>query len=145
MPNLKSAKKRVRIEEKRRARNHSVKAAARTFVVKARNAIAADPAAPETEEAIRAALSELDSAVSKGVLHRNNAARRKSRLMARLHKAQAAGAQTAAARPTRTTTRSRATTGARQTSATTPSARATPTTGARSTQASTRRTPTTEE
>jgi small subunit ribosomal protein S20 len=90
MPNLKSAKKRVRIETKRRARNHAVKAAVRTYVVKARNDIAARPDAPETEEAIRAALSELDSAVSKGVLHKNNAARRKSRLMARLHKAQAA-------------------------------------------------------
>lgn len=92
MPNLKSAKKRVRIEEKRRARNHSIKSAARTHVTKARNAIAASAAAPETEESVREALRQLDKAVSKGVIHRNNAARRKSRLMDRLHKTQVAQA-----------------------------------------------------
>jgi small subunit ribosomal protein S20 len=89
MPNLKSAKKRVRIEAKRRARNHSIKSATRTYVTKARNAIAVDASTPETEEAVREAIRELDKAVSKGVIHRNNAARRKSRLMARLHKTQA--------------------------------------------------------
>jgi small subunit ribosomal protein S20 len=89
MPNLKSAKKRVRIEEKRRARNQSIKSATRTYVTKARNSITADAATPETEEAVREALRQLDKAVSKGVIHRNNAARRKSRLMARLHKTQA--------------------------------------------------------
>jgi small subunit ribosomal protein S20 len=89
MPNLRSAKKRMRIEEERRARNASVKSTVRTYVSKARNAIASDAAAPETEEAIRTAISNLDRAVRKGVLHRNNAARRKSRLMARLNKAQA--------------------------------------------------------
>jgi small subunit ribosomal protein S20 len=99
MPRLKSAKKRVRVEAKRRARNHSVKSEVRTFVVKARNAIATDTAAPETEEAIHEALKQLDSAASKGVIHKNNAARRKSRLMARLHKAQAA----VPAQPTRGT------------------------------------------
>ena len=90
MPNLPSAKKRMRIEEKRRARNKSVKSAVRTQVTKARNAIAASATEPETEEAVRAAIRELDRGVSKGVLHRNNAARRKSRLMARLHTAQEA-------------------------------------------------------
>ncbi len=89
MPNLKSAKKRVRIEEKRRARNHSIKSATRTYVTKARNAMAADAATPETDEAVREAIRQLDKAVSKGVIHRNNAARRKSRLMSRLHKTQA--------------------------------------------------------
>jgi small subunit ribosomal protein S20 len=89
MPNLRSAKKRMRIEEERRAHNAAVKSTARTFVTKARNAIARDVSAPETEEAIRAAISNLDRAVRKGVIHRNNAARRKSRLMARLNKAQA--------------------------------------------------------
>jgi small subunit ribosomal protein S20 len=92
MPNIRSAQKRMRQEEKRRLRNRSVKSEVRTAVTKARNAIAADPAEPQTEDAIRTAIRELDSAVSKGVLHRNNAARRKSRLMARLHKAEAAQA-----------------------------------------------------
>ncbi len=93
MPNIQSAKKRMRQEEKRRARNRSVKSSVRTYVTTARSAIATNPGDPTTEEAIRAAIAELDSAVSKGVLHRNNAARRKSRLMARLHTAQAAAAQ----------------------------------------------------
>ncbi|MFI5275052.1 MAG: 30S ribosomal protein S20 [Ktedonobacterales bacterium] len=88
MPNIRSAKKRMRIEEKRRLRNNTVKSTVRTYVTKARNAIAAAPADDATEEAIREAISNLDKAASKGVVHRNNAARRKSRLMARLHKAQ---------------------------------------------------------
>ncbi len=90
MPRLKSAKKRVRIEAKRRARNHSVKSETRTYVTKARNAIATGPEGPETEAAVLEAIRHLDSSVTKGVIHKNNAARRKSRLMARLHKAQAA-------------------------------------------------------
>jgi small subunit ribosomal protein S20 len=89
MPNLPSAKKRMRIEEKRRARNKAVKSTVRTEITQARNAIANTPDAPATEEAVHEALSALDRAVSKGVLHRNNAARRKSRLMARLNKAKA--------------------------------------------------------
>lgn len=90
MPNIRSAKKRMRIEEKRRVRNAAVKSTVRTYVTRARNAVAADADAPETEDAIRTAISNLDRAVRKGVLHPNNAARRKSRLMARLHKAQGA-------------------------------------------------------
>lgn len=89
MPNIRSAKKRMRIEEKRRARNASVKSTVRTYVTRARKAIAANPTEPQTETEIRAAISNLDRAVTKGVLHKNNAARRKSRLMARLHAAQA--------------------------------------------------------
>jgi small subunit ribosomal protein S20 len=88
MPNLRSAKKRMRIEEKRRARNKAVKSAVRTQITRARAAITADANAPETETTIRTAISQLDRAVTKGVLHKNNAARRKSRLMARLHKMQ---------------------------------------------------------
>ena len=91
MPNIRSAKKRLRLEKKGYANHHAVNTTVRTYVTKARNAIAADAEAPETEEAIRAAISNLDRAVSKGVLHANNAARRKSRLMARLHTAQAEG------------------------------------------------------
>jgi small subunit ribosomal protein S20 len=89
MPNLRSAKKRMRIEEKRRTRNKAIKSAVRTQITRARTAITADANTPETETAIRMAISQLDRAVTKGVLHKNNAARRKSRLMARLHKAQA--------------------------------------------------------
>lgn len=90
MPNISSAKKRMRAEEKRRLHNNVAKSIVRTRVTKARNAIASAAAAPETEEAVRAALRSLDMAVSRGVIHSNNAARRKSRLMARLHAAEAA-------------------------------------------------------
>lgn len=90
MPNISSAKKRMRAEEKRRLHNNVAKSIVRTRVTKARNAIVSSVAAPETEEAVRAALRSLDMAVSRGVIHRNNAARRKSRLMARLHAAEAA-------------------------------------------------------
>jgi len=79
----------MRVEAKRRARNKAVKSAVRTQITKARSSIAATPDEPMTVEAVRAAISALDRAVTKGVLHRNNAARRKSRLMARLNKAQA--------------------------------------------------------
>ena len=92
MPNTRSAQKRMRQEEKRRLRNRTVKSEVRTAVTKARTAIDSATAEPQTEEAIRTAIRELDSAVSKGVLHRNNAARRKSRLMGRLHKVEAAQA-----------------------------------------------------
>ena len=90
MPNLRSAQKRVRLEAKRRARNKAVKSTVRTFVTKARAEIRTAPTEPQTEQAIRDAIQQLDRAVTKGVLHRNNAARRKSRLMHRLHVAQAA-------------------------------------------------------
>jgi small subunit ribosomal protein S20 len=90
MPNISSAKKRMRTDEKRRLHNNMVKSAVRTRVTRARNAIAATASAPETEEAVRDAIRSLDMAVSRGVIHRNNAARRKSRLMGRLHTMQAA-------------------------------------------------------
>jgi len=84
MPNIKSAIKRVKIETKRRENNHAIKSKVRTFVVKARKAIDTAPGEETTVEAIRAAISQLDRAVTKGVLHRNNASRRKSRLVHRL-------------------------------------------------------------
>jgi small subunit ribosomal protein S20 len=96
MPNIASAKKRMRAEVKRRQRNNQAKSAVRTRVTRARNAITVNTAAPETAEAIKAAMRALDMAVSRGVIHRNNAARRKSRLMARLHTTEAAATTKAA-------------------------------------------------
>jgi small subunit ribosomal protein S20 len=86
MPNNPSAEKRMRKEEKRRAHNRSVKSLVRTQVSKARVAIAS-PAVPaeNAELAVRVAVSELDRAAKKGVIHKNNAARRKSRLMKQLN------------------------------------------------------------
>jgi small subunit ribosomal protein S20 len=82
MPNNAAAKKRMRQEQKRRLHNRSIKSIVKTQVTRARQAIAADV---DPEAAVRAAVSELDRAAKKGVIHRNNAARRKSRLMKQLN------------------------------------------------------------
>ncbi|HYX48873.1 MAG TPA: 30S ribosomal protein S20 [Ktedonobacteraceae bacterium] len=82
MPNNAAARKRMRQEQKRRLHNRSVKSLVKTQITKARTAVALDENA---EEAVRAAVSELDRAAKKGVIHRNNAARRKSRLMKQLN------------------------------------------------------------
>ncbi len=84
MANTASAIKRVRQEAKRRARNHAVKSRMRTYIKHANEAIAhgdRDLAA----DAVRTAISEIDRAASKGVIHSNNASRNKSRLMMRLN------------------------------------------------------------
>ena len=82
MPNNAAARKRMRQEQKRRLHNRSVKSLVKTQITKARNAIAFDENA---ELAVRAAVRELDRAAKKGVIHPNNAARRKSRLMKQLN------------------------------------------------------------
>jgi len=84
LANTASAIKRVRQETRRRARNRAVKSRMRTFVKRADQAIAqGDPGV--AAEAVRTAISEIDRAASKGVIHKNNASRRKSRLMLRLN------------------------------------------------------------
>lgn len=89
MANSKTARKRIRIAETRRLRNRPYRTAARTFVKKAEMAIrAGDQSAAQA--AVVDAISMLDRVASKGIIHRNNAARRKSRLMAKLNKASAA-------------------------------------------------------
>ena len=82
MPNNAAAQKRMRQEQKRRLHNRSVKSLVKTQITKAREALASDA---DAIEAVRAAVSELDRAAKKGVIHRNNAARRKSRLMKQLN------------------------------------------------------------
>ena len=82
MANIKSQIKRNRQNEKRRIRNRIVRGKARTFVARARTAIEQTPA--EAKAAVIEAISALDKAAEKGVIHKNNAARRKSRLMKRL-------------------------------------------------------------
>ncbi len=83
MPNNPSAEKRMRQEQKRRLHNRSIKSLVKTRITKARQAI--NDADANAEAAVRAAVSELDRAAKKGVIHRNNAARRKSRLMKQLN------------------------------------------------------------
>ena len=83
MANIKSQIKRNKQNEKRRLRNRNYVGGARTFVKKARQTIDEG----DTENAALAtttAISALDKAAEKGILHKNNAARRKSRLMKRL-------------------------------------------------------------
>jgi small subunit ribosomal protein S20 len=83
LANIKSQIKRNKQNEKRRVRNRVFRGSARSFVKKARLAIEAG----EKESAIEAthvAISALDKAAEKGIIHKNNAARRKSRLMKHL-------------------------------------------------------------
>jgi len=82
LANIKSQIKRNRQNEKRRLRNRTIRGTARTAVNKARAAIAAKT--PETQAEVLKAISALDKAAEKGVIHKNNAARRKSRLMKKL-------------------------------------------------------------
>jgi len=91
LANSKSAEKRIRVNERRRLRNRPYRSAARTLVKKAELAIAAgDQDAAQT--AVVNATSMLDRTAGKGVIHKNNAARRKSRLMAKFNKLGAAQA-----------------------------------------------------
>lgn len=83
LANIKSAIKRNKQNEKRRVRNRVFRGAARTFVAKARVAIESEDA-EAAKKATLEAISALDKAAQKGVIHKNNAARRKSRLMKRL-------------------------------------------------------------
>jgi len=86
MPNNAAAEKRMRQEQKRRAHNRSVKSQVRTAVTKARQAITGPAITGDAaQDAVRAAVSELDKAAKKGVIHKNNASRRKSRLMKQLN------------------------------------------------------------
>lgn len=87
MANIKSQIKRMRQNEKRRLRNRMIRGQARAALKRALEAIESGQV---TDELIRQAVSALDKAAEKGVLHKNNVARRKSRLMKRLAAARAA-------------------------------------------------------
>ena len=83
MANIKSQIKRNRQNEKKRIGNRVFRGTARTFIQKAHTALGTGN--QETSvEAVQKAISALDKAAQKGVIHKNNAARRKSRLMKRL-------------------------------------------------------------
>ena len=91
MAHSRSAEKRHRQSLKRRARNRSVRSAARGQVTKAR-ALIEGGALPDAVAAVRQAAGLLDRAQEKGIIHANNAARRKSRLMAHYNAALATAA-----------------------------------------------------
>ena len=79
MPNHKSAEKRVRQNEKRRAVNRSNRSDLRTQIKKLRSALTASDKT-QSQELLTPTVSAIDKAVNKGILHRNTAARYKSRL-----------------------------------------------------------------
>ena len=82
MPNIQSAKKRVKVIAVKTARNKANRSALKTEIKKANAAIASGE---NKEEALRAATKKIDQAVSKGILHKNCAARKKSALVRKLN------------------------------------------------------------
>jgi len=89
LANIKSSIKRARQNDKRRARNRIYRASARTYIKKARTLIEGGDLS-QAEQEVAHAISALDKAAEKGIIPKNNAARRKSRLVKLLHKTQAA-------------------------------------------------------
>lgn len=87
MANIKSSKKDIKRSTRRHAFNTSVKSSLKTYIKKAKKAV--DSPEVDTVAATTRALSALDKAVSSGVIHKNQAARRKSRLQKAINKAQA--------------------------------------------------------
>lgn len=83
MPNIKSAKKRVKVIATKTARNKATKSALRTAIKKAYYAV--DTNADNKAEAVRLAIKKIDQATAKGILHKNTAARSKSALAKRLN------------------------------------------------------------
>jgi small subunit ribosomal protein S20 len=84
VPNIKSAIKRAKKSEKRRLRNASLKSALRTAIKHADQAIASGDV-NVAAEAVKLAQKKLDKAVTKGIIHKNAAARKKSRLAQKLN------------------------------------------------------------
>jgi small subunit ribosomal protein S20 len=87
LANTKSAQKQMRVAQRRQLRNKSVRSQAKTLVSKAEELIFSGEL-ESAQGAVVTAISSLDKAAEKGVIHSNNAARRKSRLMKKLNKAQ---------------------------------------------------------
>lgn len=87
MPKIKSAIKRVKITEKRTLRNRHIKSTVRTAIRGFRSSLENND---DAELKLRAAICEIDKAATKGVLHRNTASRKKSRLAKAFNKVQAA-------------------------------------------------------
>ncbi len=87
MPNIKSAKKRVIVNENKAMRNKATRSELRTAIKKADAAIANN--ASDKDAVVKLAVKKIDSAATKGILHKNNAARKKSALVKRLNKVEA--------------------------------------------------------
>ena len=83
MPNIKSAKKRVNVIATRTALNKAKKSELKTMLKKADAAVAED--AENKVEVVRAAIKKVDQAAASGLIHKNNAARKKSALVSKLN------------------------------------------------------------
>ena len=84
MPNIKSAKKRVQLSEVRNARNKAERSTLKTTLKKF-DAAVAEGNRTEAEGAYKVAVKTVDKAVAKGILHKNNAAHKKSALTLKLN------------------------------------------------------------
>ena len=85
LPNIKSAKKRVLVSQTKTMQNKMLKTALKTSMKKYEQALAAGDKAA-AEETYKAAVKKIDQAVAKGLLHKNNAARKKSNYTVKLNK-----------------------------------------------------------
>ena len=85
MANIKSAKKRILVSKKKEFRNKSIKSKVKTLTKKVEAAAAAGDKA-EAEAALKVAISEISKAASKGIYHKNTAARKISRLTVAVNK-----------------------------------------------------------
>ncbi|HHT04703.1 MAG TPA: 30S ribosomal protein S20 [Hydrogenispora sp.] len=88
MPNIKSAKKRVAVSELRRLKNRSERSKLRTLVKNTQIAMETD--LEQAKNLLTLTIKELDQAASKGLIHKNAAARKKSRLMRKFNQLTAA-------------------------------------------------------
>ena len=87
MPVTKTARKQMRVNERKRLRNKPILSQCKTYITKAEKLIFSGDL-EEAQKAVVTAISSLDKAAEKGVIHPNNAARRKSRLVKKLNEAQ---------------------------------------------------------
>jgi small subunit ribosomal protein S20 len=93
LANVKSAKKRILVSARRKLRNKNIVSAVRTAWKKANTAVIDVKAADKAGEIVREAISKIDRATSKGIVHKNTAARKKSRLMLKLNSLKAEAAK----------------------------------------------------
>lgn len=85
MPNIKSAKKRVKVNKTKTAANKATKSNLKTILKKAD--IACTSSAADKTEAVKVAIKKVDQACAKGLMHKNTAARKKSQLAKKLNAA----------------------------------------------------------
>ncbi len=85
MPNIKSAKKRVKVNAIKAAKNKAEMTNLKTVLKKANQAIETN--ADDKQDAVKCAIVKIDKACAKGLLHKNNAARKKSQIVSKLNNA----------------------------------------------------------